>query len=146
MNEITRDLHAILQDHRSKKKELVKDSVSEAPQDIGATLSEIPDVFFDQILVDFKLSRIEIMVIMYLYRQVWCRPNLYRTYGISPLLSHTEMAKTLHLTLEDIYHALVKLETFQFISTIRSGQYFVRKFFLKDNDAKYGITYDNFDE
>ena len=38
--------------------------------------------FFDTILVDFKLSRIRYSGVIFLYRQVWCLPNLHRKYGI----------------------------------------------------------------
>ncbi len=139
------DLHTILADHKSKyHKENHLDSSENSPAN-SMTLSEIPDMFFDEILVTFKLNRIEIMILMYLYRRVWCRPNLYKIHGISQLLSHTEMSKALNLSLDEIYHALRKLEEFSFISTVRSGQYFVRKFFTKDNDDLFGQTYDDFE-
>ena len=60
-----------------------------------ASVSEIPDIFFDQILVNYKLSRQEVLVLMYLYRLVWRRPNLHRDYGIGPLLSYNDMAMQL---------------------------------------------------
>ena len=31
--------------------------------------------FFDQIIGEFRLNRVEILVLMYLYRLVWCKPN-----------------------------------------------------------------------
>ena len=99
----------------------------------------------NEILVDFKLSRIEVLVVMYLYRRVWCRPNLYKEFGISQLMAHTEMAQNLKISIDEIYNALRKLEELGFISTIRSGQYFVRKYFTKENDEKYGQTYDDFE-
>ena len=46
---------------------------------------------------------------------------------------------------ENIYQALRKVEEYGFISTIRSGQYFVRKYFTKDYDEKFGQTYDDFE-
>ena len=55
------------------------------------------------------------------------------------------MAKQLKLSIEEIYQALRKLEELGFIGTIRSGQYFVRKYFTKDNDEKFGQTYDDFE-
>lgn len=137
------DLQTILADHRSKTKAKREDV--DGPEKISATVSEIPDIFFDGVLQKFKLTRIEIIVLMFLYRMVWCRPNLYKTYGISQLLSHTEMAKSLALELGEIYHALKKLEEYGFIETVRSGQYFVRKYFTKENDEFFYQTYDDFE-
>jgi DNA-binding transcriptional regulator YhcF (GntR family) len=85
------------------------------------------------------------MVLMYVYRQVWCRPNLYKIHGISQLLSYTEMGKVLHLDIEEIYQALRKLEEHGFMVTVRSGQYFVRRYFTQELDAEFGQTYDDFD-
>jgi predicted transcriptional regulator of viral defense system len=82
---------------------------------------------------------------MYLYRKVWCKPNLYKVYGISQILSHEEMAKTLDLRIEEIYASLRRIEEYGFISTIRSGQYFVRKYFTRENDERFIQTYDDFD-
>jgi len=160
------DIHTILADHRSKKKNEDSAHLKDQSQDLAtphslqnvkvtettrsrptvlATSSEIPDLFFDKILVEFKLPRIEIMVLMYVYRQVWCRPNLYKVHGISQLLSYTEMGKVLHLEIEDIYQALRKLEELGFMATVRSGQYFVRRYFSKEIDQEFGQTYDDFD-
>ncbi|HLE10115.1 MAG: hypothetical protein A2504_08315 [Bdellovibrionales bacterium RIFOXYD12_FULL_39_22] len=139
------DLHTILADHKSKYHKEGRPGEAENIPANTTTLSEIPDLFFDEILVAFKLNRIEIMVLMYLYRRVWCRPNLYRLHGISQLLSHTEMSKALNLSLDEIYHALRKLEEFAFITTVRSGQYFVRRFFTKENDELLGQNYDDFE-
>lgn len=139
------DLQEILISHKSKKKsQLNTDSVDGPWKEMGET-SEIPNLFFDNILVTMKLGRIEIMVLMYIYRQVWCRPNLYRQYGLSQLLSHTEMAKSLGTYLDEIYTALRNLESFGLISTIRSGQYFIRKYFLKTHDDYLGQSYDDFE-
>jgi DNA-binding MarR family transcriptional regulator len=142
------DLRTILQDHKSRQKneesELL-DLNQETVQELDATSSEIPDLFFDEILVHYKLTRVEILVLMYLYRRVWCRPNLYQKYGISPLLSHTEQAKAMNVPIEEVFSALRKIESYGFISTIRSGQYFVRKYFLKPFDDKFGQTYDDFE-
>jgi len=138
------DLRTILDTHRSRLK---KESVDVIEQEVTSspTVSEIPDIFFDQILIDYKLNRMEVMVLMYLYRRVWCKPNLYKVYGISQLLSHTEMAKNLKLPMESIYQALRKIEEYGFISTIRSGQYFVRKYFTKEYDEAFGQNYDDFE-
>lgn len=138
------DIHEIIAGHKSRKNprenELQSRTDSNRP-----TMSEIPDIFFDEILVDYKLNRIEILVIMYLYRRVWCRPNLYKEFGISQLMAHTEIAKQLNLSIDEIYHALRKLEELGFIGTIRSGQYFVRKYFTRENDEKFGQSYDDFE-
>ena len=106
--------------------------------------SEIPDLFFDQILVEYTLERIEIMVLMYLYRQVWCRPNMYKLYGISQLLPHPLIAQALNISDENVEDAIKKVEDHGFISTIRTGQYFVRKYFSKKYDDFYDQTYDSF--
>ena len=139
------DLQTILNDHRPKYKDKGELGTKNPKDSLRATIAEIPDIFFDNILVNFKLSRIEIMVIMYLYRQVWCRANLYKEYGISQLMSHTEMAKALNIELDDVYHALRKLEELGFIETVRSGQYFVRKYFTRENDELFLQTYDDFE-
>ena len=139
------DIHTILADYRPRRGARSEDQeINHSTDQRLPTTSEIPDLFFDEVLVIFKLSRIEIMVLMYLYRRVWCRPNLYKDYGISQLLSHKEMAKQLHLSREEIYQALRKLEELNFIATIRSGQYFVRKYFSKENDEKFGFFYNDF--
>ncbi len=138
------DLHMILADHVTRK-DKVSESLDQDSIDQLPTCSDIPDIFFDEILVQYKLSRIEILVLMYLYRRVWCRPNLYKMYGISQLMSHTEMAKVLGVMMSDIYSALKKLEDYDFISTIRSGQYFVRRYFTRVEDDKYCQDYDELD-
>ena len=138
------DLRTILDTHRSRlKKKSV--GLTEAEVSSSPSVSEIPDIFLDQVLIDFKLTRVEVMVLMYLYRRVWCRANLYKVYGISQLLSHTEMAKNLKLPMENVYQALRKVEEYGFISTIRSGQYFVRKYFTKEYDESFGQNYDDFE-
>ena len=106
------------------------------------TLSEIPDVFFDEVLPQFKLSRSEISVLMLLYRQVWCRANLYRSHGIGPLNAYHDLARLLNMSQDEVIHAIRTLEGHGFIQTIRAGQYFVRKFFTEQNDTKYGQHYE----
>lgn len=138
------DLRTILDNHRSSLSDKAE-VVIEAETSASPTVSEIPDIFFDQVLIDFKLTRVEVMVLMYLYRRVWCRPNLYKVYGISQLLSHSEMSKNLSLPMENIYQSLRKVEEYGFISTIRSGQYFVRKYFTKEADESFAQTYDDFE-
>lgn len=138
------DLKSILAEHRSK---IVLDNSSNknGSPALNPTSSEIPDVFFDKIIVDYKLNRMEILVLMYIYRRVWCFPNLHRSHGISQMMSHTEMAKNMGLAIEDVYSALRKLEEYDMIRTIRAGQYFSRRFFSKEMDALFEQTYDDFD-
>lgn len=139
------DIHSILADHRSRAKEGDTQDISGSSVELRPSTSEIPDIFFDKIIVDYKLSRIEILVLMYIYRRVWCFPNLHRSHGISQMMSHTEMAKNLALAIEDVYSALRKLEEYDFIRTIRAGQYFSRRFFSKELDASFNQTYDDFE-
>lgn len=137
------DLRSILSEHNSKGRPL--DMIGHGRERfIKATTSEIPDIFFDEVLVDFKLTRIEICVLMYLYRQVWCRPNLYKKFGIGPIISHSDLSETLKIEIDSLYNAIQNLERFGCLETVRAGQYFVRKFFTEDFDKKYGQTYDNF--
>ena len=138
------DIHSILATHQAKNKRLKKQSTQGAPKIILPSMAEIPDIFFDEILVKFKLNRIEIMALMYLYRHVWCRPNLYELYGIGQVLSHSALAEQLSVPLEDLHTSLRKLENLGFIQTIRSGQYFVRKYFTEEFDQIYGHKYDEF--
>ncbi len=139
-------LDSILSDHKSREKiSSYKKEEDNKNNVLKPTYSKIPDIFFDEILQDYKLNRVEIMVLLFLYRQVWCKPNLYKDYGISQIMSHTEMGRVLHLDLEEIYHSLRKLEEIGFITTVRSGQYFVRRFFTKANDTKFSQTYDDFE-
>ena len=68
------DIHSILADHRSKIKSDDSNEASGRSQEHRPSSSEIPDVFFDKIIVDYKLNRIEILVLMYIYRRVWSFP------------------------------------------------------------------------
>jgi uncharacterized protein YlbG (UPF0298 family) len=140
------DLTNILKTHLSKSKldKKAEPTFNRSSSDDSPSASEIPDIFFDHVLVNFKLSRIEIMVLMFLYRKVWCRPNINKVHGISDLLSHESIYTSLSITRDELYQAIVKLENLNFIETIRAGQYFVRKYFTEDLDKQYGQTYDNF--
>ena len=137
------DIHTIINDHKSKKTSRGRADVHR--EFSGPIVDTIPELFFDQILILFKLSRIETLVLAYLYRKVWCRHNPHREFGISQLLSHTEMAKSLDLSMDEVHPALRKLEEYGLISTIRSGQYFIRKYFTQENDEKFGQNYDDFE-
>lgn len=152
------ELHNILNEYRKKAKAHQKvESKTESSEEVSilekgddfseegeeSHFSSIPDVFFDKIIIDYKLNRVEILVLMYIYRKVWCLPNLYKIHGISPVLSHAQMSKELSLTIEELYGALRKLEEMDFIKTIRSGQYFSRKFFSKELDETFHMNYDD---
>lgn len=138
------DLKTILTSHHSRNNSDIKGDIEKLNEPLKATTSEIPDLFFDEILIQFKLSRVEILVLMHLYRVTWCRPNLHRKFGIAPIISHLELSASLGLSMDELYQSIRKLENLGFIETIRSGQYFVRKYFTEDLDQKYSQTYDNF--
>lgn len=140
------DIRSVLSQFNTKKKE----EAQKDPQKSGvgplnlASSSEIPDVFFDVVLQKTKLSRQEITLLMYLYRQVWCRPNLYKSHGIGPLNSYMEMSANLGISTDELTTFLRSLENLGLIETVRAGQYFVRKYFTENLDAQYGHNYDEF--
>lgn len=134
------DLQSILTSHHPANSGSMKPIKTE----IKATMSAIPDLFFDDVLVKIKLSRVEILLMMYLYRITWCKPNIHKKFGIAPMINYEEVALKLDVSTEIFHQTIRRLESFGFIETIRSGQYFVRKYFTEENDQKYGQTYDNF--
>ncbi len=138
------DIRSVLSQFQSKKnreKDVQKSGVGPSE---SASSSEIPDIFFDVILQKHKLSRIEVLVLMFLYRQVYCRANLFKAHGIGPLNGYAEMGTVLNLSPDEVTHAIRALENYGFLETIRSGQYFVRKYFTEEFDLKYGQDYDQF--
>lgn len=139
------DIRSVLSQFNARKKreneEVQKSGVR--PASIASS-SEIPDVFFDVVLQQYKLNRQEITLLMYLYRQVWCRPNLYKSHGIGPLNSYVEMGANLGITTDELTNHMRSLEKLGLIETVRSGQYFVRKYFTEDLDGQYGQNYDEF--
>ena len=137
------DIRSVLTQFHSKKKKTDAQKGNPSPDKL-ASASEIPDLFFDEIHHQFKLSRNEITTLMFLYRQTWSRPNLYKSHGISPLNSYAEMASFLHITTDELSHSLRSLENYGFIETVRSGQYFVRKFFTEALDTRFGQDYNEF--
>lgn len=137
------DIRSVLSQFNSKKKKSEAQKSQTGPA-IQASTSEIPDLFFDEILHRHKLNRTEISVLMFLYRQVWCRPNLYKSHGIGPLNSYSDISNFLHITLDELSHSLRSLENYGFIETVRSGQYFVRRYFTEAFDSQYGQDYDQF--
>jgi len=136
------DVRSIIMQHIPKKS--APSGSNREPHVKVATSCEIPDIFFDEILIEYKLSRVEILVLMLLYRQVWCRPNLYREFGIGPVQTYQDMASGLQIPLEILQQTLRVLENHGFIETIRAGQYFVRKYFTAENDARFGQSYNDF--
>ena len=139
------DIRSVLSQFHSKKKQKDSDvQKSETGPHAEASVSMIPDVFFDEVLQKHKLTRHEITVLMFLYRQVWCRPNLYKSHGIGPLNSYLEMSNYLHITTDELAQNVRSLETYRLIEVVRSGQYFVRKYFTEALDIKYGQDYDQF--
>lgn len=139
------DIRKILSQFHSKKTQKDSDlQKSGVKSDLQASTSEIPDIFFDEVLYKLKLSRPEITLLMFLYRQVWCRPNLYKAHGIGPLNSYNEMASALHFSNDELASYLRSLETYGLIEIVRAGQYFVRKYFTEALDIKYGQDYDQF--
>ncbi len=138
------DIRSILsQFHSRKRKEndVQKSGIRPLSTPVA---SEIPDLFFDDVLQKFKLNRHEISLLMHLYRQVWCRANLYKNHGIGPMNSLTDLSSLLHLSIEDLHQHVRTLENYGFIETVRSGQFFVRKYFTEDLDHKYGQNYNDF--
>ncbi len=138
------DLQSILAEHSPKIK--VDDIAKEknTPNKRPPSVAEIPDLFFDHVLVEYKLSRVDVLVLMYIYRRVWCRPNLHKEFGIGPVISYDKMAEDLRIKVGDLFTSIRKLESLDFLETIRSGQYFVRKYFTKENDQAFGQDYDDF--
>jgi hypothetical protein len=139
------DIRSVLTQFKTKKKgdkDDVQKSVIGPAKD--ASTSEIPDIFFDTIIQKFRLNRLDISVLMYLYRQVWCRPNLYRAHGIGPLNSYAEMSLFLGANVEELGQHIRALENYGLIETVRSGQYFVRKYFTRELDTEFGQSYDEF--
>jgi DNA-binding MarR family transcriptional regulator len=138
------DIRSVLSQFNSKRKRDVDPQKSGVGPFSVASSSEIPDVFFDVILQEFKLNRQEIALLMLLYRQVWCRPNLYKSHGIGPLNSYAELGLKLGITTDELGNYLRVLENFELIETVRSGQYFVRKYFTESLDQQYDQSYDEF--
>lgn len=136
------DIRSLLSLYRSRNNRTESSGVEKAAAPEAATTSEIPDVFFDEILPTIKLTRQEIMLLMMLYRQVWCRPNLHRSHGIGPLNAYYEIERALNMNQEELIATIRSLEGQGFIQTIRAGQYFVRRFFTEHNDTKYGQQYE----
>lgn len=138
------DIRSVLTQFQSKTKD-GKDVVTTTAGPVETpSLSEIPDVFFDVVLKQYKLNRGEIALLMFLYRQIWSKPNLYRAHGIGPLNSYADLSATLGISVEDLGVQIRVLEKFGLLEIVRAGQYFVRRFFSEELDAKFGQHYDDF--
>jgi hypothetical protein len=137
------DIRSVLSQFNTKKRKTGTQKSADGPQ-AEASTSVIPDLFFDEVILKFKISRQEIAILMCLYRQIWARPNLYRSHGIGPLNSYQNLATTLHLSTDELSQGLRSLENLGLIETVRSGQYFVRKYFTEEFDNKFGQDYDEF--
>lgn len=139
------DLHDILAHHHGRPRSphnkggIRPDQSKKLP-----TSSEIPDLLFDEVLIENRLGRAETLVLLFIYRQVWCRPNLFKTYGYTPVMGYDEMAKKMGLDLDELFSGIRRLEALKLIETIRSGQYFVRKYLTEDRDLEFGQSYDDF--
>ena len=136
------DIRSVLSQFKKKKEGQLQKS--ETPPSSAASTSEIPDVFFDVVLLKLRLTRQEITLFMLLYRQVWCRPNLYRSHGIGPLNSYSELCQKLNINIEELGTLLRNLENYGLVETVRVGQYFIRKYFLEKLDQDFGQNYDEF--
>lgn len=136
------DIHSIIATHKNREVGATRDDENSFPT---ADFNSIPEIFFDEILVNYKLSRVEIVILMYLYRKVWSKNNPYQVHGISQLMSMSEIVDKLKISLEEIHQSILKLENFGFLSTIRVGQYFVRRYFTKEYDDYFGQNYDDFE-
>lgn len=140
------DIRSLLTLYKERKTEQDTSAQSEVMMSeaafVAPTFSEIPDIFIDEILPNTKLSRAEISLLLLLHRQVWGRPNLYRSHGIGPLNSYQELGKLLHLAQDDLIQTIRSLENHGFIQTIRAGQYFVRRYFTEANDHKFAQRYE----
>ncbi len=139
------DIRSVLTKFQTKKK---KDGHEVQKSFVGPfkepSSSEIPDVFFDIVIQKYRLNRLDIAVLMFLYRQIWCRPNLYKSHGIGPLNSYVEVSALLGVTHEELGQHIRALENFGLIETVRAGQYFVRKYFTAELDTEFGQNYDDF--
>lgn len=139
------DIRSVLSQFHSKKKKAPEALSKSSPERIKSpNTSEIPDVFFDVILKKYKIGRQEIALLMFLYRQVWCRPNLYKDHGIGPLNSYMDLSSQLGITPDEVASLIRSLENYGFIETVRAGQYFVRKYFTEELDTQFGQSYNDF--
>lgn len=140
------DIRSVLTQFQTKKKRSSPEDVQKSSKGPAkdASTSEIPDLFFDVIIPKYRLNRLDISVLIFLYRQVWCRPNLYKSHGIGPLNSYAEMANLLGTSTEELGQHIRALENYGLLETVRSGQYFVRKYFTEECDVEFNQNYDEF--
>lgn len=134
------DLKSILNDHKSKNANL---SASMDSHRLESSFSFIPDIFFDDVLVKFKLTRLEILALVYLYRKAWAATNVDRKYGMTPHLDYKIFSQKLEIEPEHLMQTLRKLEEFGFVQKMNHDLYFVRKYFTEELDKRYGQNYEN---
>ena len=129
------------------KKELTSSSNENVSNELNneCTFIDIPEVFFTDVMERIALNRNELRVILYLYRQIYCYPNLYEKYGISQLNDLLELSKYFKLNYNELHKILKSLESYELIQTIRSGQYFIRRYFFTEYDEFFGQVYDDID-
>ena len=107
--------------------------------------SSIPDIFFDRILSHYKMGRVDISLLLFLYRQVWCKPNINRSHGIGNIQTYSDISDIIKIPIDEVQQSLRSLERHGFIETIRAGQYFVRRYFTESFDQEFGQNYSNFE-
>lgn len=134
------DLKSILNDHKSKH---ASSLASTDNHRLESSFSLIPDVFFDDVLVKFKLTRLEILALVYLYRKAWAPTNVDRKYGMTPHLDYKIFSQKLEIESEHLMQTLRKLEEFGFVQKMNHDLYFVRKYFTEELDKRYGQNYEN---
>jgi|GEM_PF-3007821 len=140
------NLREILTKYSSKglDKEPEEEKKESLPIPSNPKYSDIPDIFFDDILHRYKITKQEIIVLMFLYRKTWCGANIYKGHGISPLFSYEMLAQKCATEKSLLLDALKKLEVLGLITAVRPGQYFIRKFFLEQWDDQFHFNYHDF--
>ena len=76
------EIHRVLENFPPKLSGLRGSTKAKESATPKASFSDIPDIFFDEILQNYRLARQEIQILLYFYRQVWSKPNLYKKYGL----------------------------------------------------------------
>lgn len=139
MGKVMNELKNILQQHRNGVKRARVAERGRTPE--LPTFSSIPDNFFDFILIEYRLTRADLSLLLYLYRRTYSEDNELKDFGIAPMLGLNALARHLALTKEELFRSLTLLEKLGLLSTVRSGQYFIRRFFTEEFDQLYGQTY-----
>jgi DNA-binding transcriptional regulator YhcF (GntR family) len=61
------------------------------------------------------------------------------------MFSYASLATDLGIEMAELNQGLRNLENYGLLDTIRSGQYFIRKYLTKDWDIHFGQKYDDFE-